>query len=309
MTSALIITGPTASGKTSLALKIANIIPSEIVNADVGQFYKPLSIGTAKPDWKNNSVPHHLFDIIDRPEDLTVFRYRALVLEKVQEIFKRKRIPIIVGGSFFYLKSLFYPPIKLSNKKNPPIPEQSKNLWQSLFEIDPQRAETIHPNDTYRLTRALMIWKYTGDKPSSYLPKFDPEFNANIIFLCPDKEVLKQRINDRTIQMFSCFPSWIDETKLIMGTEWEAFLEYKKLIGYPEIIKWIKEGQQSEKELIEIIQKKTWGYARRQIVFWKSFSKMLIKDNGKSNFICKPSVVQDDSDKTAFDIVTSIDSI
>ena len=144
----LIIAGPTASGKTALSEKIANSFACEIINADVGQFYKPLSIGTAKPDWENQQVRHNLFDIIDEPEDLSVFKYRKLVLDKANQIWEQGKLPIVVGGSLFYLKSLFFPPQELereqeSNKKNK-IKKEDDNLWEVLNKIDPERAKKIH---------------------------------------------------------------------------------------------------------------------------------------------------------------------
>ncbi len=118
----LIITGPTASGKTDLSLAIAREIDAEIINGDVGQFYTPLSVGTAKPDWRNQEVPHHLFDIISEPQDFSVSAYRQLVIDTAEKVWQRGRLPIIVGGSLFYIKSLFFPPMQqhASVKKQPP---------------------------------------------------------------------------------------------------------------------------------------------------------------------------------------------
>ena len=106
----IIIYGPTAVGKTDAAFKIAEHISAEIINADVGQFYTPLLIGTAKPDWKKSPVPHHLFDILDEPKDLTVAQYRELLIPVLDEIWRRNNIPIIVSGSGFYLTYIFFPP-------------------------------------------------------------------------------------------------------------------------------------------------------------------------------------------------------
>ena len=104
----LIIYGPTGVGKTDLALDLAQHIPIEIINMDMGQFYTPLSIGTAKPDWKNSPVPHHLFDIINEPRNFTVSEYRILFYKKVGEIIERGNLPVVVGGSGFYLHSLLF---------------------------------------------------------------------------------------------------------------------------------------------------------------------------------------------------------
>lgn len=106
----IIIAGPTGVGKSDVGLALASNINGEIINADVGQLYTPLSIGTAKPEWKESEVPHHLFDVLDKPVDFTVTQYRELLLKTVHDVCNRNRVPIIVGGSSFYLSSLFFPP-------------------------------------------------------------------------------------------------------------------------------------------------------------------------------------------------------
>lgn len=109
----IIISGPTAAGKSDFALELAEKIPSEIINMDMGQMYAALSIGTAKPDWQSSSIVHHLFDSIDSPRNYTVVEYRKNVLEILEGIWAKKKLPIVVGGSGFYLKSLFFPPINM----------------------------------------------------------------------------------------------------------------------------------------------------------------------------------------------------
>lgn len=290
----LIITGPTASGKTALSLQLSNLIEAEIINVDVGQFYKPLNIGTAKPDWRNQKITHHCFDIIDLPKDLSVFEFNKIVLDKINYIWSKNKIPILVGGSLFYIKSLFFPPKALPGNTTQIDFEQSgkdvnlKNLWEELNKIDPKRAKVLHKNDIYRIQRALDIWRKTGIKPSEYEPKFNPMFNARILFIEPDKETLVIRINERTSKMIN--RGWIEETESLIGTtlvaraKWELFLKKKKLIGYPEIIDWIKSGKQPAliNDLIKIIQTKTKQYAKRQLTFWKSFKKILEKSNEAS---------------------------
>ena len=288
----LIISGPTASGKTELSEKVADIFSSEIINADVGQFYTPFCVGTAKPDWKNKKVPHNLFDIIDVPKDLTVFEYRKLVLDKAKEIWEKKKLPIVVGGSLFYLKSLYFPPQKthiINNDNNiEKWIKEGKNLWDILNKIDSKRAGELHPNDIYRITRALKIWLETGKKPSEYKPEYDPKFNSIFIFMFPKKTTLDNRINKRTIEMIKK-DGWLKETKNIMGTKWEDFLKNKSLIGYPEIIEWIKKGEKKEEvnNLIQDISCKTRQYAKRQKTFWKTFKQSLQANERKSHFKCE----------------------
>ncbi len=289
----IIISGPTASGKTDLSLQLSNFFEIEIINVDVGQFYKPLNIGTAKPDWKNQKITHHCFDLIDEPKDLSVFEFNKIIEDKINDIFKRDKIPVLVGGSLFYIKSLFFPPTDFSNSGDQtilPVPNIEKNvdtkvLWKKLNAIDPKRAKALHENDVYRIQRALEIWEKTGIKPSEYEPKFEPKFNARIIFIDLDKEKLIEKINKRTELMIES--GWIEETKKIIGTDWQDFLRAKRLIGYPEIIQWIKKGANKKelKSLIESIQVKTRQYAKRQLTFWKGFRKSLEKHRKESNLL------------------------
>jgi tRNA dimethylallyltransferase len=103
----IIIAGPTAVGKTSLSIQLAKKLNCDIISADSRQIYKEISIGTAKPDWKNEKIPHHLFDVLDEPRDYTVVEYKKALLTICEEIWARGAIPVVVGGSGFYIKSLF----------------------------------------------------------------------------------------------------------------------------------------------------------------------------------------------------------
>lgn len=271
----LIITGPTASGKTDLSERIADHSECEIINADVGQFYKPLSVGTAKPNLKQTKYQYKLFDLIDSPEDISVIKYRQLVVDLIQESNSQ---PIIVGGSLFYIKSLFFPPVAITKAFSGDTTPSSNAAadWDLLQRVDPERASKIHPNDNYRVARALQIWRATGQKPSLYRPKFDPVGNASIVFVCPPLEVLNQRIKQRTEQMIKT-GGWIEEAKSLLGTEWESFVVKKGLIGYSEIFAWLQAGgkQNSLNDLVEAIQIKTIQYAKRQKTFWRSFKNEL----------------------------------
>ncbi|MBD3273317.1 tRNA (adenosine(37)-N6)-dimethylallyltransferase MiaA [Candidatus Dependentiae bacterium] len=282
----ILISGPTASGKTDLSLEVGNFLPVEIINADMGQFYTPFSIGTAKPDWKKQKIKHHLFDILNTPKDLSVAEYTELVKEKINLVWKKNKIPVIVGGSLFYIKSLFFPPKKIK-KINQCISFEDQNLWELLNKIDPIRASHIHPNDEYRLKRALDIWKETGLKPSQIKPDFSPFFNSFFIHLNLEKDVLYKRIEKRTKKMFDL--GWVKEVEKILGSDWESFFLKKGLIGYKNIVDWIKNGKDKKQFdcLVEEVIKETKLYAKRQKTFWKSFKKHLQKESKNPEFICK----------------------
>lgn len=274
----LIIFGPTGVGKTDLALKVSDNIPSEIINMDMGQLYTPLSIGTAKPDWRNERVPHHLFDVLDEPRNFSVTEYRARVLPLLEDMWSRGKLPILVGGSGFYLKSLFFVLQAESADEHESFSHKTtQELWDDLYAIDPDRAQKIHTNDAYRIKRALMIWYATGKKPSLHTADFQAlSDNFTLLFLTRDRAELYNRIDQRVEQMMD--QGWLEEVRVLKGTPWEPFLREKKLIGYNELLDYLSRPDASSAELPAIIadiQQRTRHYAKRQGTFWRMLEKEL----------------------------------
>jgi len=277
----IIIAGPTASGKSDAALAAAELIGGEIVNADMAQMYTRVSIGTAKPlDIPQSAIPHHLFDICDEPTDFNVVRYRAILLDAIAEIASRGKTPILVGGSLFYIKSLFFPPVE-SARSDIPLPAEvlllpMKQQWDLLNSIDPIRAQEVHMHDVYRIRRALAIWFGSGVRPSLHKPLFEPPFMYDFFFIAPPLELLAERINKRTVAMLQ--DGWVREVEGLMGDQaWRSLIEAKGFIGYKEIATWIESGSPYEEfeALTSCIQEETRRYAKRQLTFWRSFSKQL----------------------------------
>lgn len=282
----IIVSGPTGVGKTDLVRDLANklMFNVAIVNADMGQLYAPLSIGTAKPNIKNETISHYLFDILDMPINYTVADYRKKLINSMNELWSKNIVPIVVGGSGFYIKSIFFPQ-PVVNQMQAQKKQAYKNLnvqelWNRLNKVDPERAAMINHNDRYRLERALDIWEQTGQKPSNYKLTFDPPGYCAFIFLTRDRDDLYKRINKRVDVMLNS--GWIEEVKSL-DTSWHSFLIEKKLIGYPEIISYLQEPQGGL--LVEEIAKKTRAYAKRQLTFWKSLSKMLHKADPDCRYI------------------------
>ena len=283
----IIMYGPTGVGKTDTSLLLSTMTHIEIINGDVGQLYQPIAIGTAKPDWQQESVPHHLFDYCTTPKDITVVIYRKLLLDTAEAIWARGATPVIVGGSGFYIKSLFFPPkqsefVYLEQKKDANLTSTSldscstEELWNLLYQHDPKRAQELIIQDRYRIMRALELVQ-KGVKPSSVAPEYVP-FPADVLvlFLSRPREELYQRINDRTETMMQ--QGWIDEVKPLLGTTWEPFLLRKKLLGYNDIIDYLKLDNPTPdnyEHLIVTIQQKTRNYAKRQCTFWRMLKKVL----------------------------------
>lgn len=267
----IIVYGPTGVGKTAFVDELTQTIPAEIINLDMGQLYTPLTIGTAKPDWQSASIPHHLFDVIDKPKQCTVVAYRALVEKTMREVWRKNNIPILVGGSAFYLKSLFFPPIS-SDVKEFEI-DDADDLWEQLHTIDPDRAQKIPKQDTYRIKRALALYKSTGKKPSEFMPVYDPPAQYLLLCLTRDRSQLYQRIDERVVQMMDA--GWLDEVKQFLGTEWEPFILEKKIIGYDDLIIYLQKKNKPFDELVAAIQKRTRNYAKRQMTFWRMLKRQL----------------------------------
>lgn len=269
----LVIFGPTGVGKTAFVDNLAQYIPCEIINMDSGQFYKPLTIGTAKPDWHNSNIPHHLFDIIASPTLPTVVEYRNQVCELIKHIIEKGKLPILVGGSGFYLKSLLFPPCQVHHISSGydlrVTSENALECWKELYAIDPKRATAIDPHDAYRIQRALDIWHQTGIKPSDLKPAYDPPGSYQIVYLYRDKMDLKNRIAHRTREML--ISGWIEEVRSLTP-EWISWIKLKKIIGYTTILDYL-EGLVSYEEMTQQIISKTTQYAKKQEVFWRMLKK------------------------------------
>ncbi len=273
----IVIMGPTGVGKSDLVLNLGKAFDIEIVNGDIGSFYEPCTIGTAKPDWKNSLIPHHLFDVITEPRDCTVMEYRKLVLDQFALTWHEKKIPVLVGGSGFYLKSIFFPPQEIiftDDISNSPV----EGSWQDLYSRDPERAEALDKNDFYRINRALSLIQKTGKKASDFKPFYNPpKGRALIVFLTRDRQELYHRIDDRVNLMIK--QGWIDEIATLIQNGWTSFLERKKLIGYNDLVEYLNNSKKNDaslmKKMIETIQQKSRHYAKRQLTFWRSFNKIL----------------------------------
>ncbi len=293
----ILISGPTASGKSDFALKLAHEIKGEIINADIGSMYSPLTIGTAKPEWKKEQIAHHMFDILDEPINFTVMQFRKKLELLIKDIWAREHTPIVVGGSAFYIKAFFYEQYDILGTEH--IVQNLENLldtgqtnsnilWQELDQLDPIRAQKIHPHDAYRIVRALAICKATAKKASEFEPIFKPLAPFKFFICTSDRQKLYQRIDKRVMHMID--QGWINEVQNLKGTSWENFLMTKKMIGYDDLLHFLNtKNQTALQETITIIQKKTRNYAKRQIIFLNKLKNDILTalNNGQSDGILK----------------------
>lgn len=277
----LIITGPTASGKTSLAIECAKRFNGEIISCDSMQIYSHLDIGTAKATRdEQKSVKHHLIDVIAPNEEFSVQQYVKMAKDTITDITKRKKLPIIVGGTGLYIKSLIYPYSFCSAPKNEEIRKKYQDILQNngkeyLYELLKQKdldaCKKIHLNDTKRVIRALEICDTTGNiKTELNHEEIEPSYNAIMVVLNPnDREILYDRINQRVELMFE--QGLLKEFDMVKKEfNLSQSNQSMQAIGYKELFS-LENDEFSENDIKELIKKNSRNYAKRQITFMKGF--------------------------------------
>jgi len=275
-----ILLGPTVVGKTDISIKLAQKIPDiEIISADSMQIYKYMDIGTAKPDKGIlNTIKHHMIDIVDPAEDFDVIQYSKLTNNIILDLFKKSKIPILVGGSGLYISSIIHPlfagPAKNSEYRET-LEEEAKiygknYLHDKLSKIDPASASKIKPNDLRRIIRALEVYQSTG-KTISYLQKKSSNNNAKISYQIigfkRNRENLYQRINLRIEKMIK--DGFIEEVKMLREMGYKENLNSMQGLGYKQINKYLN-GIYTKEETINLIKIETRHYAKRQMTWFKN---------------------------------------
>jgi tRNA dimethylallyltransferase len=264
--------GLTATGKSELAVAIAEHLDGEIISADARAIYRELNIGTAKPPPHLRArVPHHLIDLLDPTEHYDVMRFRQDVLKALEEIRARGRLPIVVGGSTLYISALtgtFF----AGPKADPQIRQRLKaqpqeHLRKRLEEIDPEAAQRIHPNDKVRTVRALEVYELTGLPISRWHKESKVPFPYQFtkIGLTLNRKILYERINARVEQMLAA--GLLEEAKALKAKLTPEMPAYRT-IGYEELFQYL-DGKISYDEAVRLIKKHTREYAKRQIIYFK----------------------------------------
>lgn len=278
MFDSVIILGPTASGKTTISIALAKILNTEIINADSMQIYKQLNIGSAKPTKKEQEgIKHHLLDFVDPTKEFSVEQYKSLAMPIINKLIENKKIPIIVGGTGFYIESLISNYSYGKSAKNDEVREKYNNLaklygnqyvYDILKNIDPKAAEKIHPNDVKRTIRAIEIFETTGIKKSEILNNNTMQNGINplIIALNWNRDTLYARINKRVDLMIE--NGLIDEVKYLLDNGLSIKNQCMQGIGYKELVAFLN-NQISLAESVEQIKQSTRHYAKRQITWFK----------------------------------------
>ena len=281
MYNTIIILGPTASGKTDISINLAKRLNTEVINADCMQIYKELTIGTAKatPE-EQDGVKHHLLDFVDPTSEFSVTDYKEKAMPIITDLISQNKIPVIVGGTGFYVQSLLtnydygnsFKSEELRAELNQLAEEKGKTAVHNILKsIDIESANRIHENDLKRVIRAIEIYKLSGTKKSEINNTMQTDMQNPIkpliIVLDRDREELYNRINLRVDLMNKA--GLIDEVKILVK-KYNLSIDNQCMqgIGYKEVLEYL-DGQISLEECLDKIKINTRHYAKRQLTWFK----------------------------------------
>jgi len=275
----LVLLGPTATGKSQLAVEIAKQISGEIISADSMQVYRGMDIGTAKPTLsERQNIPHHLIDILNPDQAWTVSDFVKETQRLTREIMNQGRVPMIVGGTGLYLRAWLEgfsfplappnPELRTRLEKEPPA-----TLHAQLSEVDPVAANKIHIHDKKRIVRALEVYAFTGKRMSDLQSKTpSTDFEQKLIGLNLPREALYQRINERVGQMIA--KGLIEEVRGLLAKGFSKTLPSLQALGYKEVIEYL-DGKWTKEQMTEELKKRTRNFARRQMTWFKRFKSVV----------------------------------
>ena len=280
----IVIVGPTASGKTALSIELAKKINGEIISCDSMQIYKDLNIGSAKPTIEEmQGIKHYLIDEIEPTQRFSVAEYKKRAEKAIEEIIKKGKTPIVVGGTGLYANSLIYGieynEIKYDEKYRNELMKfaQTEEGLESLFEkakkIDPKAMEKISKNDKKRIIRILEKYNSTGatkTEQEKETRKKEVKYDYKVFALNMERSVLYERINKRVDIMLE--QGLIEEVKNILK-KYNEFPTAMQAIGYKEIVEYFN-GDLTKQEAIEKIKQESRRYAKRQITWFKKIANV-----------------------------------
>lgn len=276
------LTGPTASGKTALSLRLAERLGAEIISLDSMALYRGMNIGTAKPAAEQRAaVPHHLIDLIEPHEEFSLARYLEAAEQIARDIRRRGREVLFVGGTPLYLKGLLRgvfegPAADWDLRRTLETEEQRLGpgyLHARLAEVDPESAERLHPNDTRRLVRALEVHQKTGQPISRLQQQFERARSADqcrVFVLDWPREELHRRIDRRVEAMFA--GGLVDEVRGLLARPGSLSRTARQAVGYREVIAHLEHSVPLD-ETVEQVKQHTRQFARRQMTWFRSLSE------------------------------------
>ncbi|HST20379.1 MAG TPA: tRNA (adenosine(37)-N6)-dimethylallyltransferase MiaA [Blastocatellia bacterium] len=276
-----VIVGPTASGKSELGIRLALALDGEIINLDSVQVYRGIQIATAKvPLDERRGVPHHLIDIVEPTENFTAGEYARVADRTIQEIESRSRMPVLVGGTGFYLRALISPLFegpktdlglraRLARLRDE---RGAEHLHRLLSRIDPQAARAIKPRDWSRTMRAIEVFFQTGsrisDSHSEAPPPPEHASRIRVIALNPPREQLYELINRRAEAMFE--RGLVEEVESLIASGVPADAKAFQAHGYRRVVEYLQ-GRRTREDALNQMKLDTRHYAKRQLTWWRAW--------------------------------------
>ena len=290
----IILTGPTAVGKTAASIGLAKAIGGEIISADSMQVYRHMDIGSAKIRPKEmQGISHHLIDVLEPEEEFHVVKFQQMAKEALDGIYQRGHIPIVVGGTGFYIQALLYDISFENNEEDHSYrkeleelaqEEGAEKLHQMLRQVDEKAALEIHANNVKRVIRALEFYHQTGEKISEHNAKErekESAYNSAYFVLNDDRVNLYERINKRVDAMFE--EGLVEEVTALQERGYTRGMVSMQGLGYKEILDAL-EGTISLDEAVYIIKRDTRHFAKRQLTWFKREKEVTWVDQGNFDF-------------------------
>lgn len=272
----LVLAGPTGVGKTEVSIPLALALQGEIISADARQIFRDLEIGTAKPTHEMRAqVVHHFVDELDLTARWTAGDFARGARQRIEEIFARYHLPIVVGGSGFYIHALLdgffeadddgvdYKPLRERLRA-----EGAENLYDELRQVDPEVAADIMPNDAHRILRALEVFQRTGIPLSEWQKRRTDPLPYPVAFYClrMERAVLYERVNQRVLQMLDA--GLVDEVRSLFDRGYDEKTNALRTHGYQEVLPYLR-GEYGYDKMVERIQKAVRHYVKRQFTWFR----------------------------------------
>lgn len=284
----VILTGPTAVGKTALSIALAKAIGGEIISADSMQVYRHMDIGSAKitPE-EMEGIPHYLIDVLEPDQEFNVVVFQELAKQAAAEIYSRGHIPIVAGGTGFYIQALVYDIDFTENDEDTAfrrtLEEQAKRegaeaLYERLRAVDPESCESIHAHNIKRVIRAIEFYEKTGKKISEHnreQRQNDSPYNFAYFVLNDDRERIYERINGRVDLMMA--QGLVEEVRALRESGCRKEMVSMQGIGYKELLSYL-EGETSMEEAVYLIKRDTRHFAKRQLTWFRREKEVIWVD-------------------------------
>ncbi|MBG0916912.1 MULTISPECIES: tRNA (adenosine(37)-N6)-dimethylallyltransferase MiaA [unclassified Exiguobacterium] len=297
-TPVVVIVGPTAVGKTKTGIELAKAFDGEIVSGDSVQVYRGMDIGSAKVTKEEaEGIPHHLIDICDPDDAMSVAMFQQLARAAIDDIYARGKLPIIVGGTGLYIRSILYDyefveqpvdeALRAELERFAEV-EGREALHQRLVQLDPERAATIHPNNVRRVVRALEVAMQGDTQTTDSAPS--EHYDYRLFVLHADREILYDRINQRVDAMMEA--GLVEEVERLLAQGYRD-TQAMRAIGYKEMIPFI-DGKMSKEKATDLLKQHTRQFAKRQLTWFRHQFDGIWVDMGRKSFELSYKNIYDD---------------